>query len=83
MGFFDRFKGINIQTSSNLLDRRSIPSEQIDNMQQINASNSYCKRIWKMFYKDYPEKPFVSKDREINTNWIEQAEMFPNQSLVS
>ena len=27
--------------------------------------------------------PFISKDRELNTNWFEQAKTFSQQSLVS
>lgn len=56
--------------------RKSIPSEQIDTMQRIKASKHYCDKLYKMFYKGYPEMPFISQNRELNTNWIEQAQMF-------
>lgn len=65
------------------MPRNQIPAKQINAMQQFKATDTYCQKIYKRFYKDYPEKPFISQDRELNTNWIEQAEMFPNQSLVS
>ena len=62
--------------------RRSIPAETIDQMQRIEASDAYKNKIYKMFYKRYPEKPYISQDRELNTNWLEQAEMFPKQCIV-
>ena len=58
------------------IDRKSIPAEQIDAMQRIKASDTYCQRLYRTFYKGYPEMPFISQDRELNTNWIEQAHMF-------
>lgn len=57
-------------------NRKSISSEQIDSMQRIKASNHYCNKLYKMFYKGYPEMPFISQDRELNTNWIDQTQMF-------
>lgn len=57
-------------------NRKSISSEQIDSMQRIEASNYYRNKLYKMFYKNYPEMPFISQDRELNTNWIDQAQMF-------
>ena len=36
--------------------------------------------IIKRFYADYPEKPYISPNRE--ENWIEKAEMFPKQSII-
>lgn len=62
--------------------RRSIPTKKIDQMQRIEASTIYKNRIYKKFYSDYPEKPFISQDRELNTNWIEQAEKFPKQCII-
>lgn len=32
-------------------------------------------------YKDYPEQPFISSDRDIK-EWLKQAETFPDQSFV-
>ncbi len=69
-------------SSAKDLDRKAIPTEQIDSTQKIKASNSYCQKIYKKYYENYPEKPFISQDRELNTNWIEQAEMFPKQSII-
>ena len=64
------------------VDRRKIPAEEIDRMQQVEASEKYRKRIYKMYYQDYPEMPFISQDREFNTDWIEQSQMFPKQSII-
>lgn len=69
-------------SSEETIDRKSIPAEQIDAMQRIKASEAYCQKIYKMYYQDYPEMPFISQDRELNTNWIEAAEMFPKQSII-
>lgn len=63
-------------SSEETIDRKSIPAEQIDSMQRVRASEAYCRRLYKTFYKGYPEMPFISQDRELNTNWIEQAHMF-------
>lgn len=65
------------------MPRNQIPAKQINSMQQFKASDTYCQTIYDLYYKDYSEKPFISQDREFNTNWIEQSKMFPNQSLVS
>ena len=65
---------------------KSISSDQIDAMQRIKASKHYCDKLYKMFYKGYPEMPFISQDRELNTNWIEQAQMFgvsPTQEMMT
>lgn len=71
-----------LKNSNVLIDRRKIPAKEIDRMQQIEASKKYRRKIYKMFYKGYPEMPFVSQDRELNANWIEQAQMFPKQSIL-
>ena len=39
-----------------------------------------AKIIIKKFYSNYPEKPYISPDRE--EKWISQAESFPTSSLV-
>lgn len=87
MGLINKLFGKNEHNSvpkesNGLIDRRKIPAEEIDRMQQIEASEKYRRKIYKMFYKGYPEMPFVSQDRERNTNWIEQAQMFPEQSIL-
>ena len=38
--------------------------------------------IYQKYYTDYPEKPYISNERNIR-EWLERAEMFPSQSLVS
>lgn len=70
----------NINKSAN--NRKSFSSEQIDSMQRLEASKHYRDKIYSMFYKGYSEMPFISQDRELNTNWIEQAEMFPKQCII-
>ena len=40
-----------------------------------------AREIIARFYSDYPEKPYISNDRP--KYWIEQAEMFPKQSIIS
>lgn len=39
-----------------------------------------AKQIIKRFYADYPEIPFISNDRA--EDWIEKAELFPQQSII-
>lgn len=63
-------------------DRNKIDADKIDKMQRITASDAYRKQIYKKYYRHYPEKPFISQDREFNTNWMEQAEMFREQSII-
>ena len=62
--------------------RNKIDADKIDKMQRIEASDSYRSRIYKKYYRNYPEKPYISQDRELNTNWMEQAEMFREQSII-
>ena len=63
-------------------NRMDIDSNVIDEMQRIPASDKYCRKIYKEFYRGYPEMPYISKDRELNSNWMEQAGMFPVQSII-
>lgn len=37
--------------------------------------------IYDRYYSDYPEKPYISDDRNVR-KWLEKADMFPAQSLV-
>lgn len=60
-----------------------IEQNEIDKNQQIPASKDYCDKVYSKYYYNYPIKPFISKDREVRTQWLEQSEMFPEQSLVS
>ena len=48
--------------------------------QEINQQNRIQQQIIKQFYADYPEKPYISAERE--SSWIERAEMFPAATLV-
>ena len=61
-------------TATAPVNRRALSAEEIDKLQRIPASPRYQKIIHDRFYRNYPEKPFISKDRELNTNWIEQTE---------
>ena len=65
---------INDTTAEKPVDRRSLSATEIDDLQRVPASPRYQKIIHDRFYRNYPEKPFISKDREVNTNWIQQAE---------
>jgi hypothetical protein len=47
---------------------------------ESNKQNRIQKQIIKQFYADYPEKPYISADRE--SEWIERAEKFPAAALV-
>nr|WP_288451284.1 hypothetical protein [uncultured Anaerostipes sp.] len=64
------------------IKRNQLPANEIDRMQRIEASASYKNKIYNLFYKNYSEKPFISQDREINTDWLNQAEIFPEQSVI-
>lgn len=88
MGLFDKLNSLlgatvdkqpqNIQT----VDRRTIAPAQIDDMQKMPASERYRDKIHRKYYNSYPVKPFISLDRERNTNWLEQAEIFPKQAII-
>lgn len=58
-----------------------VPNER-DLAGQRDASQSFRKGIIQKYYSDYQYVPFISKDREINTPWVKQVTMFPDQSLV-
>lgn len=55
---------------------------EIEKNQQIPASKDYCDKVYGKYYYNYPIKPFISKDREVRTQWLEQSEVFPEQSIV-
>lgn len=55
-------------------ERNKISSEQIDAMQRKEASIAYRNKIYKKYYSNYPEKPYISQDRELNTNWIDDTD---------
>lgn len=63
-------------------NRNKIDAEKIDKMQRIEASDPYRKQIYKKYYRHYPEKPFISQDRELNTDWLKQVEAFGESALV-
>lgn len=62
--------------------RNEKKQDEIDKNQQIPASKDYCDKVYSKYYYNYPIKPFISKDREVRTQWLEQSEMFPEQSIV-
>lgn len=45
---------------SHLIDRSKVDSDAIDRMQRVPASEAYCNYIYKKYYSNYPEKPFLS-----------------------
>lgn len=57
--------------------KKFIPNER-DIACQEEASTAYRNKIWNTYYKDFPEKPFISKDRELYTQWEEQMGLFPS-----
>lgn len=72
----------NDSTSSQANDKLPIFPTDEKNISQIPASDVYCNKIYETYYQDYPKMPFISRHRELNTNWTEQAKMFPEQSIV-
>lgn len=88
MGLFDKLNKLLGTTvvkqsqSIQTVDRRSISPDQIEDMQKMPASDRYRDRIYKKYYSSYPIKPFISRDREKNTNWLNQAKDFPKQSII-
>lgn len=71
------------KTSSNPSKRQQLDPYLMDEAQKIEASKEYCNMIWDKYYSDYPEKPFISKDRELYSTWLKQVEMFPLSSIIS
>ncbi len=63
-------------------NRNKINADKIDKMQRIAASDTYRNQIYKKYYRHYPEKPFISQDRELNTDWLKQVETFGESALV-
>lgn len=70
------------KASSNPSKRQQLDPSLIDEAQKIEASKDYCEMVWDKYYSDYPEKPFISKDRELYSEWLKQAEMFPLSSII-
>lgn len=81
MRLFDIFK--NHKDRQEPINRKDIPAAEIDRAQRIQASEKYRKIIYRRYYSDYPEMPYISLDRELYTNWMKQTEIFPSGSLVS
>lgn len=63
-------------------NRNKIDADKIDKMQRIAANDAYREQIYKKYYRHYPEKPFISQDRELNTDWLKQVETFGESALV-
>ena len=88
MGLFDKLNSLLGATVSKqpqetqTIDRRNIMPAQIDDMQKMPASDRYRDKIYRKYYSSYPVKPFISLDRERNTNWLEQADLFPKQAII-
>lgn len=87
MGLLNRLfsslgKNSKLQDALPTVDRMALPAPQIDDMQHIEASAGYQKMIYKRYYSGYPEKPYISQDREFSTDWIERADKFPEQNII-
>lgn len=88
VGIFDKLNSLLSATVSKqpqetqTIDRRTIVPAQIDDMQKMPASDRYRDKIHRKYYSSYPIKPFISLDRERNSNWLEQAELFPKQAII-
>ena len=65
-----------------LLKKQNEERGSVEDLRMIPASNRYQQIVYTSYYKNYPVKPFISKDREKNTNWLEQAAMLPKQSII-
>ncbi|MFQ8706966.1 MAG: hypothetical protein ACLR9T_12975 [Thomasclavelia sp.] len=82
VGLTNRETVVKKKTSSNPSRRQQIDPSLIDEAQKVEASKKYCKMIWNKYYSAYPEKPFISKDRELYSTWLDQVELFPLQALI-
>lgn len=60
--------------------RMTLPPDRIDEDQLTPASLEYTQKIINEFYSDYPVKPFICKDQEVNNSpaWADQARMYPS-----
>ena len=90
MGLFDKIRNAmktplktdDPTTETKSVDSTKIDAERIDQMQREPASASYRNLVHRLYYKKYPELPFISRDREENADWLEQAKKFPKQSII-
>lgn len=93
MGLFDFFtKKVNdaIETKTEELNKKiddfqkkiTSPKSDVVNKEMTvhNNQKQMQKKITKKFYADYSEKPYISPERD--EKWIEQAELFPAQSII-
>ena len=78
MGLFDKIVNTFKSTSNKSDENIQTPTD----MKKLPSSDKYRDKIYKKFYKSYPVMPFISLDREKNTNWLEQADAFPKQSII-
>ena len=67
MGIFDLL----FQKKNQNIERWKMPADEIDRAQRVEASPKFRNKIYRRYYSDYPEKPFISQDRELYTNWSE------------
>lgn len=66
---------------SGYIDRRKY-NDEIDRAQRLEASPEFKKKVIDRYYKDYLNKPYISKDRELYVNdWFQQADLFPNSII--
>lgn len=75
-------KEISLNTRTNNVEKPFIPETVTDDLRSIEASIEYREKVYNKYYWNFPEKPFISKDRELNTNWLEEQEMFPLTGII-
>ena len=68
--------------NTNDIEKPLIPKTVTDDLQSIEASKEYREKVYNKYYRDFLEKPFISKNRELNTNWLEEKEMFPLTGII-
>lgn len=66
----------------NTIEKPLIHETITDDLRSIEASKEYKEKVYSKYYWDFSEKPFISMDRELNTNWLDQVEAFPLTSII-
>lgn len=69
-------KEIPLSAKTNNVEKPLIPEAVTNDLRTIEASMEYREKVYNKYYWNFPEKPFISKDRELNTNWLKGQEMF-------
>lgn len=69
----------NIDNKEAVLNLKPITT---NNLRTLETSEEYKEKIYDKYYRDFPEKPYISKEQELNINWPESQEMFPRASII-